>query len=697
MLLSKSMPVTPTLPSLDMATLLSRDPYLGPHQGEIKRRFENFRDLLSEMEAKEGGLEKFALGHKTFGPQVDPDGNIRWVEWAPAATCLHLTGEFNSWDRSSHPFRQVEYGRWELVLPSMDGKTAIKHGEKVKVLVNGDDRVSPWASYVIQPAKDRQHEEGVAYCQHFWNPPAQDAYVMRHPRPARPASLRVYECHVGISSWEGKVNTYKDFTATVLPRIVKLGYNTVQLMAVMEHAYYGSFGYQVTSFFAPSSRYGTPDDLKALVDTAHSLGLTMLLDVVHSHASKNVVDGLNMWDGSEAGYFHAGERGNHPLWDSRLFNYTLWETLRFLLSNLRLWIEDFGFDGFRFDGVTSMLYHSRGLSGFSGNYTEYFGLNTDTEAVVYLMLANELVKKLLPDQGITVAEDVSGMPALCRPVTEGGTGFDYRLSMAVPDMWIKYLKEVEDDDWSMGHIVHTLSNRRWGEKCIGYAESHDQCLVGDKTIAFWLMDKEMYTGMGSLYPMNTVVSRGMSLHKMIRLLVHGLAGEGYLNFMGNEFGHPEWLDFPRVGNGESYHYARRQWNLADDQNLLYRHLNQFDAAMNHLESAHGWLASEPGYVSTKHEDDKVIVFERAGLVFCFNFHPSRSLPDYRIGVEVGGEYQIVLDTDWAELGGHGSRDRQATSHTDSSSKGFNGRRTEMMVYLPARTGAVWRRVGDTNM
>lgn len=697
MLLSKSMPVTPTLPSLDMAPLLERDPYLGPHQGEIKRRFENFRDLLSEMEAKEGGLEKFALGHKTFGPQVDPDGNIRWVEWAPAATCLHLTGEFNSWDRSSHPFRQVEYGRWELVLPSMDGKTAIKHGEKLKVLVNGDDRVSPWASYVIQPAKDRQHEEGVAYCQHFWNPPAQDAYVMRHPRPARPASLRVYECHVGISSWEGKVNTYKDFTATVLPRIVKLGYNTVQLMAVMEHAYYGSFGYQVTSFFAPSSRYGTPDDLKALVDTAHSLGLTMLLDVVHSHASKNVVDGLNMWDGSEAGYFHAGERGNHPLWDSRLFNYTLWETLRFLLSNLRLWIEDFGFDGFRFDGVTSMLYHSRGLSGFSGNYTEYFGLNTDTEAVVYLMLANELVKKLLPDQGITVAEDVSGMPALCRPVTEGGTGFDYRLSMAVPDMWIKYLKEVEDDDWSMGHIVHTLSNRRWGEKCIGYAESHDQCLVGDKTIAFWLMDKEMYTGMGSLYPMNTVVSRGMSLHKMIRLLVHGLAGEGYLNFMGNEFGHPEWLDFPRVGNGESYHYARRQWNLADDQNLLYRHLNQFDAAMNHLESVHGWLASEPGYVSTKHEDDKVIVFERAGLVFCFNFHPSKSLPDYRIGVEVGGEYQIVLDTDWAELGGHGSRDRQATSHTDSSSKGYNGRRTEMMVYLPARTGAVWRRVGDTNM
>jgi len=690
------MTITPSIPELDLASLLDRDPYLGEHQGEIKRRFGNFQDLLREMDSKEGGLENFALGHKTFGPQVGPNGTIHWLEWAPAARSLHLIGEFNSWNRISHPFKQMDFGRWELVLPSIEGKAAIKHGQKVKVLVNGEDRISPWASYVIQPPKEKQSSEGVAYCQQFWNPPPQEKYVMKHPRPAKPASLRVYECHVGISSWEGKVNTYKDFTATVLPRIAKLGYNTVQLMAVMEHAYYGSFGYQVTSFFAPSSRYGTPSELAALVDTAHSLGLTVLLDVVHSHASKNVVDGLNQWDGSEAGYFHAGQRGSHPLWDSRLFNYTLWETLRFLLSNLRMWIEDFGFDGFRFDGVTSMLYHSRGLGqGFSGDYREYFGLNTDTEAVVYLMLANELVQKLLPKHGITVAEDVSGMPALCRPVKEGGTGFDYRLAMAVPDMWIKYLKEVKDEDWNMGHIVHTLSNRRWGEKCIGYAESHDQCLVGDKTLAFWMMDKEMYTGMSSVNPMNSVVSRGMALHKMIRLLVHGLAGEGYLNFMGNEFGHPEWLDFPRVGNGENYHFARRQWNLVDDQTLHYRHLNQFDAAMNHLESECGWLAADPGYVSTKHENDKVIVFERSGLIFCFNFHPSQSLPDYNIGVEVPGEYKIVLDTDWPELGGHGSRDRQATSHTNSSSMGYNGRRTDMKVYLPCRTAAVWKRIGDT--
>jgi len=336
----------------------------------------------------------------------------------------------------------------------------------------------------------------------------------------------------------------------------------------------------VTSFFAPSSRFGTPDELRALVDEAHRLGLTVLLDVVHSHASMNVADGLNQWDGSDAGYFHSGSRGIHQLWDSRLFDFTNWETLRFLLSNLRLWVDEFGFDGFRFDGVTSMLYHSRGLGqGFSGDYNEYFGINTDTEALTYLMLGNELVHRLLPG-GITVAEDVSGMPALCRPVREGGGGCDYRLAMAVPDMWIKLLKEKSDEDWNIGDIVHTLTNRRWRESCIGYCESHDQALVGDKTIAFWLMDKEMYTGMSAHHPANAIVDRGMALHKMIRLLTHGLSGEGYLNFIGNEFGHPEWLDFPREGNQQSFHYARRQFNLVDDQNLRYRFLNEFEAAMN---------------------------------------------------------------------------------------------------------------------
>ena len=396
--------------------------------------------------------------------------------------------------------------------------------------------------------------------------------MFQHPRPAKPSALRIYEAHVGMSSPEPKVSSYAEFRDNVLPRIKMLGYNAVQLMAVQEHAYYGSFGYHVTNFFAVSSRCGTPDDLKSLIDRAHELGLYVLMDCVHSHASNNVLDGLNQFDGTESHYFHEGVRGYHWMWDSRLFDYSKKEVMRFLLSNLRWWTEEYQFDGFRFDGITSMMYTHHGLQMvFTGDYGEYFGLNTDVDAVVYLMLANAMLHGLYPD-AITVAEDVSGMPTLCRPVEEGGIGFDYRLQMAMADKWIEYLGEMTDEEWNMGNLVHTLTNRRYGEAAIAYAESHDQALVGDKTIAFWLMDKDMYDFMALSGPSTPRVDRGMALHKMIRLLTMALGGEGYLNFMGNEFGHPEWIDFPRQdytspagkfipGNGSSYHLCRRRFDL----------------------------------------------------------------------------------------------------------------------------------------
>lgn len=450
-------------------------------------------------------------------------------------------------------------------------------------------------------------------------------------------------------------------------------------MAVIEHAYYGSFGYQVTSFYAASSRYGTPDELKRLVDEAHRLGLFVLLDVVHSHASKNVEDGLNQFDGTNSCFFHDGPRGEHSLWDSRLFNYTEYEVLRFLLSNLRWWHDEYQFDGYRFDGVTSMLYHSRGIGeGFSGHYDEYFGLNVDTDALIYLALGNYMLHKI-DDQAITIAEDVSGMPTLGRPVSEGGVGFDYRLGMAIPDKWIELLKEKKDEDWNIGNIVHTLTNRRWMEKTIAYAESHDQALVGDKTLAFWLMDKEMYTHMSIDSPPSLIIDRGIALHKIIRLLTHALGGEGYLNFMGNEFGHPEWLDFPRFGNNESYHYARRQWNLVDDERLKYKFLNNFDREMNLLDEKYQWLASDPAHVSLKHESDKVIAFERACLLFVFNFHPTKSYTDYRVGVHAAGVYQTVFSSDEKDFGGFDRLDKNCKFFTDPL--GHNGRANFVQVII----------------
>uniref|UniRef100_A0A6G1S4L1 1,4-alpha-glucan branching enzyme n=1 Tax=Aceria tosichella TaxID=561515 RepID=A0A6G1S4L1_9ACAR len=665
--------------------LLELDGYLEPFQGEIKRRHECFSKLLDRIKEADGDFFAFCRSYKRFGLQWNrKDNSMDGLEWAPGAEALYLKGDFNNWNETSHPYERLPFGKWRIKVPAAkDGKPAIKHLSKLKLVVKTregrlEERISPWAPYVKPPANSFQYE------QVFWAPPT--PYKFQHAKVPAPANLKIYEAHVGISSAEGRVADYNYFADQIVPRIKRQGYNAIQLMAIMEHAYYGCFGYQVTSFFAASSRFGTPDELKRLIDKAHSLGIYVLLDVVHSHASKNVLDGLNQFDGTNSCFFHDGPRGEHSLWDSRLFDYSQVEVLRFLLSNLFWWLEEYQFDGFRFDGVTSMLYHSHGLGqGFSGDYHEYFGLNTDTDSVNYLQLANYLCHQAHP-QCLSIAEDVSGMPGLCRPVDEGGVGFDYRLGMAIPDKWIKLLKHEQDENWNIGNIVCTLTNRRWGEKTVAYAESHDQALVGDKTLAFWLMDKEMYDFMSTVTPLTPIIDRGLALHKMIRLLTHALGGEGWLNFMGNEWGHPEWLDFPRAGNNNSYHYARRQWNLVDDPMLRYKFLNNFDREMNQLEDRYKWLSSHPAWVSCKHEDDKMIVFDRAGLVFVFNFHPTKSFTDYKIGIDVAGKYQIVLDSDTADNGGHSRLDHKTVFHTFN--EGHAGRRYHGFVYAPARTAFV---------
>lgn len=584
-----------------------------------------------------------------------------------------------------------EFGVHSLVLPpTATGDWPIPHQSRVKIsmLVPGHaeriERIPAWI-WRAEQHPDTGLFEGV-----FWN-----ALLARptrqHSAPPRPRSLRIYEAHVGICTAEGKVASYREFTEQVLPRVKGAGYNAIQLMAIMEHPYYASFGYQVSSFFAASSRFGPAEDLIRLVDTAHGMGLLVLLDVVHSHACKNTLDGLNEFDGTDHCYFHAGPRGRHDLWDSRLFNYGHPEVLRFLLSNLRFYKEVYGFDGFRFDGVTSMLYRHHGIAhGFTGHYREYYeGGAVDGEALAYLQLANLALHRLYPAGGvITVAEEVSGMPMMCRPVEELGLGFDYKLGMALPDMWIGLLKERRDEDWSLGHLVHTLENRRWQEATVAYAESHDQALVGDKTLAFWLMDAEMYSHMSLLTPLTPVIDRGLALHKLIRLLTFGLGGEAWLCFMGNEFGHPEWLDFPRAGNANSYHYARRQYNLPDDPLLRYGQLAAFDRGMMALDEEWGALSSGPAYTSTKHEGDRVIAFERAGLLWIFNLHPSQSYVGYRVGLEApaGQAYKLALCSDAESYGGHGRVEAHSIYWTEAEAQ--NGRPASVRVYLPSRTALV---------
>jgi len=680
-----------------LQVLLSQDPEYPAHEVHLRYRLEAYERTKANITKAEGSLEAFAKGYDTFG-FTRKDGCTIYREWAPAAGGAQLIGDFNNW--SGTWMEKNEFGVWSVSLPDgPDGSPAIPHGSRVKIRLQHPggwwvDRLPAWIRWAtVEPGVMGAKYDGI-----YWDPP--ETHKWKHERPERPQTLRIYEAHVGMASTEAKVASYLEFKDNVLPRVKKLGYNAIQLMAVQEHAYYASFGYHVTNPFAVSSRSGTPEDLKALVDEAHGMGIQVLLDVVHSHISSNVDDGLAGFDfgqGEDCNYFCSGDAGYHSVWDSRCLNYKNWETLRYLLSNCRYWLEEYKFDGFRFDGVTSMLYHHHGIGqSFSGNYHEYFSPATNVDAIVYLALANELTHRLVPT-AVTIAEDVSGMPSLCRPVKEGGIGFDYRLAMGIPDLWIDYLQNCMDEHWSMSKLVASLCNRRFAEKVIAYCESHDQALVGDKTVAFRLMDAEMYTGMSALMEQTPVIARGLALHKMIRLLTLALGGDGWLNFMGNEFGHPEWIDFPRDGNGWSYEHCRRQWNLVDATDLLYMKLNDFDAAMHQLDNRYNFVTDSHLCVSEQNDEKKVIVCERGELVFVFNFNPSTDFEGYKVGVGLPGTYRVVLDSDAFMFGGKGRVGHDADHFTSPEGvpgvpeTNFNNRPHSMMVLAPARTVVVYGR------
>ena len=653
------------------------DPYLEPFEKDIELRVKLYMEKRKSLLKDCKKIKSFANGHSYFGFHRTRSG---WVyrEWAPAADRMYLTGDFNGWNTESCPMTRLENGVFEVEL---SGKDALKPGQKIQaIIINGDRmlrRIPLYATRVVQDPNT------YLWCAEIEDVNEKFPWTDGDFAPER--TPFIYECHIGMAQEKGAVGSYKEFTENILPRIKELGYNTIQIMAIMEHPYYGSFGYQVSNFFAASSRYGNSRDLKELINTAHSMGIAVLLDVVHSHAVKNTNEGLNEFDGTVYQFFHEGEKGNHCAWGTKLFNYSKNEVLHFLLSNLKYWMEEFHFDGFRFDGVTSMLYHDHGLGSAFTDYSMYFSMNTDTDAVTYLQLANELIHEINPN-AITVAEDMSGMPGMCLPIKDGGIGFDYRLSMGVPDLWIKTIKECPDEYWDIGRLWYELTSCRPQEKNIGYCESHDQALVGDKTIMFRLCDAEMYTGMRK-FGGNMVIDRGIALHKMIRLVTASLAGKGYLNFMGNEFGHPEWIDFPREGNGWSYHYCRRQWSLVDHPDLRYSELNDFDKAMIRLLKEEDILSltAENRWL---HQDDKMLMYTKGDTLFIFNFHPTTSFDGYFVPVGKEGRYKVILSSDDGKFGGYSRVDTSVEYDAKTIADG----RVGFKCYIPNRTAIVLKKV-----
>ena len=670
--------------------LVKSDPYLQPYEAALQGRYDYAINKEKEIT---GGktLADWATGYLYFGLHHTDKG---WVlrEWAPNATAIYIKGDMNNWAKSEdYRLQPIGNGVWEAILP----ENAMKHGQLYKLLVewNGGygERIPSYARRVVQDDNTKIFSAQVwAPAEYKWK----NKTIKNGKQKDGP--LFIYECHIGMAGDAEKVSTYDEFRQNVLPRIANLGYNCIQIMAIQEHPYYGSFGYHVSNFFAASSRFGTPEELKALIDDAHSRGIAVIMDIVHSHAVKNELEGLGNFDGTPYQYFHDGARREHPAWDSLCFNYGKPEVLHFLLSNCKFWIDEYGFDGFRFDGVTSMMYLSHGLGEDFNGYGSYFNGNEDGDAIMYLTLANKLIHQVKKN-AITIAEDMSGMPGLACPQKDGGVGFDYRLAMGIPDFWIKYIKEVKDEDWKAGHILYEMTNRRQDEKTISYAESHDQALVGDKTIIFRLIDSDMYWHFEHGHS-TYMVDRGIALHKMIRLITASTINGGYLTFMGNEFGHPEWIDFPREGNGWSYKYARRQWSLVDNPNFYFADLNRFDKAMVELlrKNLH-MVKDENGthlpwvYTLWDNEGDQVVAYRRDNLIFVFNWNGQKSFSDYGI-LAAEGKYRVVLNTDAKEFAGFGLSDDSIEHFTQPDPLYKKDHKGWLKLYLPARSAVVLEQV-----
>jgi len=646
------------------------DPWLEPHRGAIDAR--HGRILADRRKLAGDGPISPAVNNHIYYPLHREGGDWVLREWAPNATRIYLIGDCNNWKRTeAYAFKPVGSGNWELRVPEL----FLRHGELYKLWIEwpggGGERLPAYVTRVVQDPDTK------AFSAQVWAPA--EPYVWTGRKPGRRPHPLIYECHIGMSSEQEKVASFEEFRRDVLPRVAKLGYNVLQIMALQEHPYYGSFGYQVSNFFALSSRFGTPEEFKALVDDAHRRGIAVVMDIVHSHAVSNELEGLGRLDGREDLYFYQGPQGHHPAWGSRCFDYGKDEVKYFLLSNCKYWMEEYHLDGFRFDGVTSMIYWDHGLGKDFGDYAYYFDQGVDENAVSYLALANQLIHEIDPE-AITIAEDVSGMAGLAAPFEAGGVGFDFRMAMGIADHWIKWIKELSDDQWSMGGIWWELTNKRADEHTISYAECHDQALVGDKTIIFRLIDKEMYWSMdkGS---QNLLVDRGIALHKMIRLVTLATCGGGYLNFMGNEFGHPEWIDFPREGNGWSYAHARRLWSIADDPNLRFGGLQAFDAEMVHYVKRERILSGELRQLYVD-EGGKVLIFSRGNSIFAFNFNPTASFEDFRFQAP-DGAYAMAFNSDEPRFGGFSRLGRDERHVTSDGC---------LSLYLPSRVALVLKKI-----
>ncbi len=671
--------------SLDYPRNPLQDAELSPYVDALLQRRDRFAAEIARIREQYGSLQNYADLHLTLGMHtITTDDGRRYRrlrEWMPAATALWLATDrlkFQRW--AKYAFRRVTpEGLWELDVPEEE----LPHGAYMELRVLPDAagasdgrpqrRVPAFARWVEQDAQVPEQ-----WCARVWDPAT--PYTFRHDDHPRNLEFpRIYEAHVGIAQpyvgrTQHSVGSYAAFARDILPRIRDAGYTVVQLMGIPEHPLYKSFGYQVSNYFAPSSRFGLPDDFKALVDEAHRLGLAILLDITHSHAAPNTEQGIARYDASA--YFFA-DKDNQ--WGTLSFDYGKEMTRRFLLSNCRWWMEEFHVDGFRFDAVGNMIYRDHGFGDDFSHvgrcfYTADGSNRVDEDGVLYLELANTLIHELKP-QSLTVAEEFSGMPGMTSPTRDAGLGFDYRFAMGIPDFWGKFIKEGRP----IGTLWHEMTNHRRYERTISYVACHDQCINGKDAMIWRLIGDEMHTHM-SRFTDSWNTSRGLALYKLMRLATLTTAAHGYLNFMGDEFGHPEWID------GEAY--AHRQWHLTERDDLKYADLAAFDRdCLLHIVRRHPEQFREQVRLRHLDEEDRILAFERGRLFCAFNFHELRSRPSLEVWT-TPGKYVETLSTDEDRYAGHSNLTvtEPPVEHFSDPASGATEQR--ITLYLPPLTALV---------
>ncbi len=629
------------------------------YSGEVQLIEDPYRfpPMLTPFELHLYGEGTNYESYRTMGAHVclleGVDG-VRFAVWAPNATVVSVMGDFNGWDRTRHPMRKRDGGIWEIFLPWLGVGSVYKYSI---VSTSGEilEKSDPYGFYAEQTPKTASIVWPLSG--HHWH----DQGWMDH-RSSRNwihEPMSVYEVHLG--SWlksEGDYwLTYRELADRLVGYVKKLGYTHIELMPIMEHPFSGSWGYQVSGYFAPTSRFGTPDDFRFFIDACHQAGIGVLLDWVPGHFPKDE-HALGHFDGT-ALYEHADPRkGEHKDWGTLIFNYGRNEVKTFLLSNALYWLKEFHIDGLRVDAVASMLYldYSREQGDWVPNQ---HGGRENLEAIDFLKRFNELVHQV--PGAITVAEESTSWPGVSRPTYLNGLGFTMKWNMG----WMHDMFEYFSTD---------SLYRKYHQKNITFSLLY----AFTENFLLPISHDEVVYGKGSLIgKMPGDEWQKFANARAFLTYMYGHPGKKLL-FMGSEFGQTsEWnhdkdLDWWLL----QYPLHHRMQTMVSELNALYRR----EPSLYEVDDDHRGFE----WIDFRDVEKSVIVFTRYArnredfLVFCCNFTPMERVA-YQVGLPKAGRYREVFNTDAEMFGGSNLGNAGWVRAIDEA---YHGRPASAQIMLP---------------